>query len=75
MREYTVVLDPNERGRGYRVLVPALPGCITQGRTRKEALERAHEAIAAYIDSLQADDEEIPEERRLPKLSKVQFDG
>ena len=35
---YTVVLEPDEEGRGYTVRVPALPGCITEGRSREEAL-------------------------------------
>jgi predicted RNase H-like HicB family nuclease len=71
VREYTIVLDPDEKGRGYTVLVPALPGCITQGRSREEALRRAREAIAAYIASLEADGEPIPEERRPIQVLKV----
>ena len=71
MREYTVVLDPDESGRGYTVLVPALPGCITQGRTQAEALARAREAIEAYIASLEADGEPVPEERRPIQVMKV----
>ena len=62
MAEYTIILEPDEEGNGYTVTVPALPGCITQGRTREEAIERAKEAIALYIESLQADGEPIPEE-------------
>lgn len=30
---YTVLLDPDPDGEGYTVNVPALPGCITEGRT------------------------------------------
>jgi predicted RNase H-like HicB family nuclease len=62
MAEYTIILDPDEEGNGYAVTVPALPGCITQGRTKEEAIERAKEAIALYIESLQADGEPIPKE-------------
>lgn len=57
--KYRVVLEPNELG-GFTVLVPALPGCITQGNTREEAIERAKEAIAAFLESLRADGEPIP---------------
>jgi predicted RNase H-like HicB family nuclease len=32
--------------------VPSLPGCVTQGSTRSEALANAREAIAGYLDSL-----------------------
>ena len=69
--DYTIVLDPAEDGEGYTVLVPALPGCITQGRTREEAIDRAKEAIAAYIASLQADGEPVPEERTPLEVLKV----
>ncbi len=69
--EYTVILDPDEEGRGYTVLIPALPGCITQGRTKEEALERAKEAIALYIESLRAAGEAVPVERRPLEMLKV----
>ena len=71
MREYTVILEPDTEGRGYTVLVPALPGCITQGSTREEALSRAREAIAAYIESLEADGEPVPEEQEPIQVLKV----
>jgi len=69
--EYTVILDPNEEEAGFTVLVPALPGCITQGRTREEAIERAKEAIAAYIESLRADGEPVPQETQPIEVLKV----
>jgi predicted RNase H-like HicB family nuclease len=71
MREYTVILEPDDEGRGYTVLVPALPGCITQGRNQEEALLRVREAIAAYIESLAADGEPVPEERKPIQVLKV----
>ena len=69
--EYTVILEPDDEGQGLTVLVPALPGCITQGRTREEAIARAKEAIAAYIESLQADGEAVPEETQPIEVLKV----
>jgi predicted RNase H-like HicB family nuclease len=42
---YTIILEPNYPEEGYTVRAPALPGCITYGRTREEALLRAKEAI------------------------------
>jgi predicted RNase H-like HicB family nuclease len=35
--------------------VPSLPGCISQGRTREEAITNIKDAIRAYIDALQED--------------------
>ncbi len=40
--------------------VPSLPGCISQGKTREEAIRNAEEAIAAYLESLNAHGEAIP---------------
>jgi len=53
------MLEPNE-SRGYTVWVPALPGCVSEGDTREEALANITEAIELYIESLQADGEPIP---------------
>lgn len=61
MRTYRVILEPNESG-GYTVIVPLLPGCISEGDTKKEALANIKEAIELYIESLQEDGEPIPNE-------------
>lgn len=44
-----VVLEKAEEG-GYAVYVPSLPGCISQGETRAEALRNIKEAIALYLE-------------------------
>lgn len=59
VRKYRVLLDPNELG-GYTVTVPLLPGCISEGDTREEALANIREAIELYVESLIDDDEIIP---------------
>lgn len=69
--EYTIILHPDEEGKGYTVIVPSLPGCITQGKTKEEAIERAKEAIAVYLDSLQAEGRPLPAERRPLEMLKV----
>jgi predicted RNase H-like HicB family nuclease len=43
--------------------VPSLPGCISQGKTREEAVTNIKEAIHAYINALEEDDISVPEER------------
>jgi antitoxin HicB len=40
--------------------VPELPGCLSCGATRDEALKNVKEAIQAYIESLQKHDEPVP---------------
>jgi len=42
---------------------PSLPGCVSQGMTREEAIANIREAIAGYITALQEDKLPVPEER------------
>jgi predicted RNase H-like HicB family nuclease len=57
--KYRVLIEQDEDGI-YVAEVPALPGCISQGQTREEAVESIKEAIAAYLESLEAHDEPVP---------------
>jgi predicted RNase H-like HicB family nuclease len=57
--KYRVFLEQDEDGM-YVAEVPALPGCITQGATREEALANAKEAIEVYIESLEVHGEPVP---------------
>jgi len=57
-----VVIYPGESG--YWVAeCPSLPGCITQGRTKEEAVANIREAIQPYIEALEEDGLALPEER------------
>lgn len=57
-----VVIYPGEDG--YWVAeCPSLPGCISQGKTREEAIANIREAIQGYITALQEDGLPVPEER------------
>ncbi len=57
--EYNVVVHEAEEG-GYWLEVPALSGCLTQGETLDEVLERAKEAISLYLEGLAELGKEIP---------------
>ena len=59
MARFIVYLEPAEEG-GYIASVPALPGCVTQGETKEEALEMAEDAIRGYIESLKKHGELLP---------------
>ncbi|MBN1681849.1 MAG: type II toxin-antitoxin system HicB family antitoxin [Anaerolineae bacterium] len=54
-----VILHPAEEG-GYWVEVPSLPGCISQGDTKEEALANIREAIELFIEALEEIGEEVP---------------
>lgn len=49
-----VVLEPSGDG-GYTVTVPSLPGCISEGETRDEALRNIREAIELYLEPVEDD--------------------
>ncbi|HEV8044450.1 MAG TPA: type II toxin-antitoxin system HicB family antitoxin [Rubrobacter sp.] len=53
------MIEQDEDGM-YVAEVPSLPGCISQGQTREEGIENIREAIAAYLESLEAHDDSIP---------------
>jgi antitoxin HicB len=56
---YNIMLRPEPDG-GYTALVPALPGCVTHGRTWEEAKEMVNDAISGYIESLRKHGESLP---------------
>ncbi len=72
MRQYTVLLIPDPEEGGFTVRVPTLPGCVTEGDTLDEALDNARDAIALYIEDLEANGELVPEEAVPPQLVTVQ---
>ena len=59
--QFTVIIERQPEGE-YLVTVPALPGCVTEGRTLEEARTMATDAIGAYCASLRKHDEPIPVE-------------
>ena len=71
LRRYTIVLEPDSEEGGCAVTVPALPGCVTQGDTEEQCVERAREAIEGYIESLIARELPVPEETEPPRILEV----
>jgi antitoxin HicB len=56
---YRVTIEQDEDG-AFVVECPSLPGCVSQGTTRQEALTNIRDAIAGYLESLRQHDEAIP---------------
>jgi len=56
---FNIVLRPEPEG-GFTVIVPALPGCVTYGRTLAEAKKMAKDAISGYVASLRKHNEPVP---------------
>lgn len=57
-----VLLIPDETG-GWVVECPSLPGCVTQGDTREDAVQNIKEAIAAYVEALEMDGLPVPKDK------------
>lgn len=57
--KYRVRIEQDEDGV-FVAEVPSLPGCITQGHTRTEALTNIKEAVGLYLESLAAHNDPVP---------------
>lgn len=60
---YRVVIEPlsEEDGGGFLATVPELPGCMSDGETRAEALENVEDAIATWLYCARKMGREIPQ--------------
>jgi len=56
---FNIVLRPEPEG-GFTASVPALPGCVTYGRTLAEAKKMAKDAVSGYIESLRKHGDAVP---------------
>ena len=59
-----VILESSEEG-GFTAIVPSLPGCISEGDTRDEALANIREAIEVYLEPVDDDFADMPGAERL----------
>lgn len=59
LMKYRVLFEQDEDG-AFVASCPALPGCLSQGRSRAEAQANIREAITGYLRSLQKHGEPVP---------------
>jgi predicted RNase H-like HicB family nuclease len=62
-----VILEPSEEG-GYTAIVPSLPGCISEGNTKEEALTNIREAIELYLEPVE-DDQMFPPNAEMVEMA------
>ena len=67
-RSFKVVLEWDAEGNAYHASVPALPGCVSFGASKNEAMERIQEAIEGYLEALKDTGQTIP----LPDIEIVE---
>ena len=68
VHELPIVLTPAEEG-GFVVECPVIPGCISQGDTREEALANIREAIELCLESQAAEGWQLPEHVEVTKIA------
>jgi predicted RNase H-like HicB family nuclease len=56
---YRIIIEQDEDGT-FIAECPSLPGCISQGKTRLEAVENIKDAVRGYLESLKKHGEPIP---------------
>jgi len=66
--DWKIVLEKGEDG-WFTVTVPSLPGCISQGKTKKEALENVKEAIELHVSSLAEDGIPLKEKKDIQTVA------
>ena len=64
---YTVIIEPADDGT-FSVYVPDLPGCVSTGRTRDEAIDSIRQAIQGHVQTLRALGEPVPPPRSLSEV-------
>lgn len=57
--KFRIFIEKDE-DNSYVATVPSLPGCISEGKTRKDALKNIKDAIKGYLYSLKKHNEPIP---------------
>jgi predicted RNase H-like HicB family nuclease len=74
MARYTVLLTPDHENGGFTVRVPELPGCVTEGDSYEEAMERAREAIELWIEAAVQVGDDVRIEATPPIVASIDID-
>ncbi len=57
-----IIVKPGEDGF-WLAECPSLPGCISQGRSKVEAIQNIKEAIQGYLEVLKQDGSPVPDDK------------
>jgi predicted RNase H-like HicB family nuclease len=60
MRQYVILIEKGEDN--YGVFAPSLPGCVSVGKTRQEAIDNMYEAIQGHLEVMAEFGDPIPDE-------------
>ncbi len=70
--KYDVVFEEQPEG-GYTTIVPSLLGCVSEGDTFEEAKTNIADAIELYLEDMEADGEEIPDNKGSVFVGQVEI--
>ena len=65
--KFTVIL--REEDEGYSAQVIELPGCISEGKTKKKAIANIREAIEGYLEEFPEDLDQLKRKRELVEVT------
>ncbi len=68
VKNYIALFEYVKGEKGFSVVFPDFPGCITAGDDYEETVKMAQEALALHIHGMKADGDEIPEPRTLEQI-------
>lgn len=71
--KYEAIFEEQTEG-GFTVIVPTLPGCVSEGDTFEEAKANIADAIKLYLEDMQADGEEIPKSSPAVFIGSIEID-
>jgi predicted RNase H-like HicB family nuclease len=69
MRRFLIIIE--KANGNYSAYSPDLPGCIATGKTKEQAAENMHEAIALHIQGLKEDRQPIPKSHAIAEYIAV----
>lgn len=62
--KFRIILESSKEG-GYTAIVPSLPGCVSEGNTREEAIKNIREAIELYLEPVEDDQSFSPDSEQI----------
>jgi antitoxin HicB len=73
--ERQVILHTDPEDGGWVAEVPGLPGCISQGDTKEEALRNVREAMALWLEAAGEEDFRVPAEDVQIEIQRISVSG
>ncbi|MCI0441523.1 MAG: type II toxin-antitoxin system HicB family antitoxin [Chloroflexi bacterium] len=64
MKTYVFRVEVEEEEGRWVAEIPSLPGCVTKGETREDALDALRDAAQAYLEVMHEHGDSLPEQGR-----------